>query len=328
MASLFNLNLASILKMNFACCAGQTLSVIFVCVMLASGIAAAPSSLRVAILATDDAGMTLAVMKRLTNQVRESSAKGAAKTDYELVIVDADLARAAARGAGWAGSTNLTLAEARDVGASVGCDFFFLVKAETVRRSSFAKPMYFETNARVMLINANTGKLVLWDFLINENASACSAQTALTALIDAAGARYRAALFDSARDEQTARATRIKQVGTLPAPAPLLIDDATNENLNVRVPQPYRRLRPAYPPSAARAEAEATIDAEVDIDSEGNVTKVEIVRWGGFGLDEETTNTIKRMSFRPAMQNGAPVASRVLVRYNFKRPEKIKSAGN
>ena len=33
-------------------------------------------------------------------------------------------ARAAAKGLGYAGSLNLTLADARDLGAAVGCDFF------------------------------------------------------------------------------------------------------------------------------------------------------------------------------------------------------------
>ena len=34
----------------------------------------------------------------------------------------------------------------------------------------------------------------------------------------------------------------------------------------LRLPRPYRRLVPAYPETAARAEAEATVDVLVDLD--------------------------------------------------------------
>jgi TonB family protein len=73
---------------------------------------------------------------------------------------------------------------------------------------------------------------------------------------------------------------------------------------------------------AARAEIEATVDVLVDLDVEGEVERVEIVRWAGFGLDDETVNTVRRMHFRPAIRDGAPIPMRVLLRYNFARPKK------
>ena len=88
----------------------------------------------------------------------------------------------------------------------------------------------------------------------------------------------------------------------------------------LRLPQPYRRLRPAYPETAARAEAEATVDVEVDITTQGEVERVEVVRWAGFGLDEATVNSVRQMHFRPAMRDGQPVPMRVLLRYNFRKP--------
>ncbi|MCV5785556.1 hypothetical protein OFN20_32230, partial [Escherichia coli] len=56
-------------------------------------------------------------------------------------------------------------------------------------------------------------------------------------------------------------------------------DESAREDLIP--PQPYRRLQPAYTEEAARAEAEATVDALVWIDVEGTVRRVEIVRWAG-----------------------------------------------
>jgi TonB family protein len=100
-------------------------------------------------------------------------------------------------------------------------------------------------------------------------------------------------------------------------------DDASPQASGLRLPQPYRRIRPAYPETAARAEVEATVDVLVDMDSEGEVIRVEIVRWAGFGLDDETVKTIRKMHFRPAMRDGTPIPMRVLLRYNFARPKKL-----
>jgi outer membrane biosynthesis protein TonB len=49
---------------------------------------------------------------------------------------------------------------------------------------------------------------------------------------------------------------------------------------------------------------------------------VRVVRWAGFGLDEEVVSTVRRMHFRPAAREGGPVAVRVLLRYNFRKPPK------
>ena len=47
-----------------------------------------------------------------------------------------------------------------------------------------------------------------------------------------------------------------------------------------------------------------------------------VVRWAGFGLDEEVVATVRRMHFRPAQREGEPVPVRVLLRYNFRKPPK------
>ena len=80
-----------------------------------------------------------------------------------LVVLDRGMSAAAARGVGYAGSLNLTLAEARALGAAVGCDFYLAGDAQTIRRSSSSRPVYFESYASVFVVGARTGKLVLWD---------------------------------------------------------------------------------------------------------------------------------------------------------------------
>ncbi len=97
-------------------------------------------------------------------------------------------------------------------------------------------------------------------------------------------------------------------------------DDKSAAAEGLRLPRPYRRLIPEYPESAARAEAEATVDVLVDLDSSGEVTRVEVARWAGFGLDQTTLDAVRRLHFFPAMRNGVAIPIRVLLRYNFRKP--------
>jgi TonB family protein len=99
-------------------------------------------------------------------------------------------------------------------------------------------------------------------------------------------------------------------------------DDKAAEAEGLRLPRPYRRLRPAYTESAAAAEVEATVDVLADLDASGEVMNATVARWAGFGLDESTVETVKRLHFFPAMQNGAAIPIRVLLRYNFRKPPK------
>ena len=81
----------------------------------------------------------------------------------EFLVVDSDQTKAAANGAGYDGSLNLTLADARNVGAAIGSDFYFTGIAQTLRRSPSDAPIYFESYASVFLVSARTGKLVFWE---------------------------------------------------------------------------------------------------------------------------------------------------------------------
>jgi TonB family protein len=234
-----------------------------------------------------------------------------------LQLSDREEARAAARGAGYTGSLNMTLGEARQLGASLGADFFITGDAQTLRRSPSNGPAYYEAYASIFLVSSRTGRLIVWErpvFL------AAKPEAALEILIkELAGAdvrnRYRVAIARALEDEMRMRAQSVGQAPPLIEEAP---DDATSAGL--KLPLPYRRLRPSYPETAARAEAEATVDVEVDIDAGGEVSKVEVVRWAGFGLDEATINTVRQLHFRPAMRDGEAIPMRVLLRYNFRKP--------
>jgi len=248
---------------------------------------------------------------------------GALAPDKALLILDRDESRAAAHGAGYSGSLNMTLPEARDLGGAIGCDFYVTGDAQTLRRSSSARPVYYEAYASIFIVSALTGKLVLWDRPAFEAASPENAEKSLLDELAGRAALYAASIRKAQETEREQRAQAIERA-SLPLPT---IEDAPEDEAaaareGIRLPQPYRRLRPAYPDTAARADAEATVDVQVEIDASGEVSGVEVVRWAGFGLDEATVNTVRQLHFRPAMRDGTPIPMRVLLRYNFRRPPK------
>ncbi|HEY0006897.1 MAG TPA: energy transducer TonB [Pyrinomonadaceae bacterium] len=241
--------------------------------------------------------------------------------DAELLMVDRDEARAAARGIGYSGSLNMTLAEARDLGAAIGCDFYLTGDAQSLRRSPSDAPVYYEAYASVFLVSARTGRLRLWE---RQSFRAETMEAAWRLLLASFESRETLKLYTDAlrrAEEDERRAREMALVWNAP-----LIEEVPEEGsaaaASLRVPQPFRRLRPVYTEAAARAEVEATVDLLVDIDAAGEVARVEVVRWAGFGLDEASVDAVRRMHFRPAMRQGLAIPLRVLLRYNFRKPPK------
>lgn len=244
-------------------------------------------------------------------------------------LTDRAESRAAARGIGYAGSLNMSTAEARDLGAAIGCDFFITGDAGTLRRSASARPVYYEAYASLFIVSATTGRLVRWQRISHEAATPDEAEKHLLEnlqspdlVIDYSGAMTRA------RADERGRRALAPPPPQQRERASLVFEDEPEEGSpaahNYRPPQPFRRLRPIYTDEAARSEVEATVDASVEIDADGAVREVEIVRWAGFGLDDAVTSTIGQLHFRPAMRDGTPFPVRVLLRYNFRRPPKSR----
>ena len=235
-------------------------------------------------------------------------------------VADADLSRAAAKGIGYSGSLNLTVNDARDLGAALAAEFYIIGDAQTLRRSSFEKPVYFESYCSIFLVSTHTGKLLFWDRPSFESNEATRAEALLSQhLADDAFTKHLIAIIGKAQEDERIQRT----VVTTPIAA--VIEEAPDDekvaaDQGIRLPHPFRRLRPGYPDTAARAEAEAVVDVAVDIGADGEVGDVQIVRWAGFGLDESTVATVRQLHFFPAMKNSAPIPMRVLLRYNFRKP--------
>jgi TonB family protein len=242
-----------------------------------------------------------------------------AKTPH-FDLVNRTQARAAARGVGYGGSLNLTLDGARDLGAAIGCDFYFTGEADTLRRTSTLRPDYFESYATLFLVSAETGRLVLWEHFAAESAAPEEAEKSLFTELRARATRYVEAIGKAQAGERSER-LRAARDTTAARAFEEVPEDGSPAAENFRAPQPYRSLRPIYPAAAARASAEATVDALVEVDAAGEVKDIEIVRWAGYGLNEAVIATVRQLHFRPATRDGRSVPVRVLLRYNFRRPK-------
>ena len=266
------------------------------------------------VLSVLDFGST-AIAKQATDTLRTKL-----RATGEVTVADPDLSRAAAKGIGYTGSLNLTVNEARDLGAALATEFYILGDAQTLRRSSFESPVYYESYCSIFLVSARTGRLLLWERPSFESPGATNGEVKLSQyLSDDALSRRLIDIIKKTRDEERIQRT------VLTASAEAVIEEApedekTAEVQGIRAPRPYRRLRPEYPQTAARADAEATVDVVVDVGADGEVGDVQIVRWAGFGLDESTIATVRQLHFFPAMRNGTPIPMRVMLRYNFRKP--------
>jgi len=235
-------------------------------------------------------------------------------------IVDPDLSMSAAHGTGYSGSLNLSLSEARDLGASMDADFYLIGDAQTLRRSSFSKPVYYQTYLTVFVVSSRSGSLVKWDRIQTESDTPADSEKQLFQLIESQQIVRTTHLAIRSADLKESADRRQDLIPNAPLIEEAPDTDKIASEQGLRLPRPYRRLRPTYTESAAGAEVEATVDVLVDIGADGEVQNIQIARWAGFGLDESSVDTVRQLHFFPAMRNGTPIPMRVLLRYNFRKP--------
>jgi len=290
----------------------------------ASAVCQTPRPTRLAVLDLGNSTTGDRVASQIREGLRSRAIQPQTEPSRDFEIVDPDQARAAARGAGFDGSLNLTLAEARDLGAAIGCDFFIVGDAQTVRRSPSSGAIYYEAFASIFLVSARSGKLVQWERPNFQRPTSDQAEQALIASLaaDETRQRYAIAIRQAMEDERIARARAIDAATPV---IEIMSDEEVGRDSATRPPRPFRRLKPPYPESASRAGAEATVDVLIDIDARGEVGNIEVARWAGYGLDQSVVDTVKQMHFFPAMRDGMAIPMRVLLRYNFRKPVQNRS---
>jgi len=224
-------------------------------------------------------------------------------------VLDDSLSEAAFRSVTYENPFNLSLKEAKNLGTAIGCDYFLLVKTQTLRRYSFEKKEFYESFAAVYMVSSRTGRLVFWKLATFEAEDSQNAEKKLFASISNLATEISQKLKVVAKEANQLSADNFEQ----------LPNENSPEAKDFRPPLPYKRIRPEYTKTANLYSIEATVDIEADIDENGNVAHSEIIRWAGFGLDESVAETVRKMNWRPAERSGKSLPTRVLLRYNFKK---------
>jgi len=233
-------------------------------------------------------------------------------------VLDSSLSETAFRSAKYEKPFNLSREESKNIGAAIGCDYFLLVKADTLRRYSFSKKEFYESYAVVYAVSSRSGRLVFWKLTNGEAETAEKAERKLFDSMKDLAAEISDKLRTTSKEEPNEKPNA--KLEELPA-------ENSPEAKNFRPPLPYKRIRPEYTRIANLYGIEATVDAEINVDENGKILKIEIVRWAGFGLDESVTETIYKMQWRAASRNGKTLPLRVLLRYNFKKIEQVMENG-
>ena len=267
-------------------------------IVLFSAISAQP---KIAVIAPEKTSLSQIFIEKLETSL---------SANYK--ILDDSLSEAAFSSSKHETPFNLSLDEAKNIGAAIGCDYFVLIKAENLTRYSFEKKEFQESYAAVYAVSSRTGRLIFWKIINGEGDKVNKAQDQMFVFTKDLSAEMAIKLKLSRKNEMEEKPKQ--QLEELPA-------ENSPEAKNFRPPLPYRRIKPPYTRTAYQYSIAATVDVEVDIDETGGIARTEIVRWAGFGLDEAVEKTIRQMNWRPADRNGKPLPMRVLLRYNFKKVE-------
>ena len=69
---------------------------------------------------------------------------------------------------------------------------------------------------------------------------------------------------------------------------------------------------------ALRMGLEGDVTLRIEVDTEGKVTRTEIVKSGGAGFDEEALKAVKQARFEPAHKDGKKVPAEFTYIYRFR----------
>lgn len=240
----------------------------------------------------------------------ESASQLAERLQGKFRVLDSDLALSAYSSSPPPSPFNMNVEEAARLGTIIGSDMVVIVRSGSLRRSSSARPEYYETFGAIYAFGTRTGKLLYWELQSAEAANPAAAKRQFGILLTAIADRLASGITVGLRNEML-------------TPAPAFRDAATEAEANkeFRPPVPYKRMKPSYTDLASLYDVRATVDVMVYLDEKGEVVRTDVERWAGFGLDESVIKNIRAMNWRPAMLSGKPVATKFLVRYNFKKGE-------
>jgi TonB family protein len=247
-----------------------------------------------------------------TQTSREFAAKLSDGIARRVTVIDPDLARAAFEASNLESPYNLSLDEAKRAGQAMGCDFFLLVKADVVRRSSFEKDEYYDADAAILLVSSRSGRLVFDEY---QGSTADKPEDAVGKL-----SKY----LPDAADRIVERAKEAQSLELSEKPLPTMEEPPDADSplaRNFKAPVPFVRIKPEYTKLAERNGISATVDIQIDLDANGHIVRNRVLRWAGFGLDRSVEAAVEQMNWGAAERDGKFIPMRFVARYNFRRPE-------
>jgi len=85
-----------------------------------------------------------------------------------------------------------------------------------------------------------------------------------------------------------------------------------------REAKPIQTVRASYPPMALRMGLEGDVVLKIQIDPEGKVMKIDLVKAAGMGFDEEALKAVKQSRFEPAQRDGKNLPAEFTYIYRFR----------
>lgn len=202
---------------------------------------------------------------------------------------------------------NMSLDEARNLGEAIGSDVLLILETSTQARSGLESGTRQEAFSSIYIVSGKTGRLAEWRLFSETDSSVEDSFARLLGKIPLI-ADWITTEISKLGSEDVAFVERRKVA--------LLEDFSTS---GIRPPAPYRRISPNYSEELRLYGKEGTVEVEVDLDSNGDLIDVRVIRWAGHGLDAEVIRAVREMNWRPAHRNETPIPSRFLLRYNFTR---------
>jgi protein TonB len=85
----------------------------------------------------------------------------------------------------------------------------------------------------------------------------------------------------------------------------------------VSAPVVVYKVEPEFSEEARKAKLSGNVLMNLWVDARGNVVRARVLRGLGLGLDEKAIEAVKQFRFKPAMENGKPVAVEVNIEVDF-----------
>lgn len=271
--------------------------------------------LLVALTAAPIAGATQARPRvAIVNAGAESWARSAVGRTLgtDMLVLDPSLVDAAVSGAGYDGSTNLTLDETRRLALTVGAEVLVFVTSSVVEREADNDRSRWDGFVGLLLADGASGRLERYKGVRVEAGSREQAEKGLEPSI--------AREVGSWADAIAALSARRERGGSSPnwdpAAEDLMGGDAESNGL--RPPRFFRKPAPEFTADADRMHAVATVDLVVQFNADGTYGPIVATRWASYGLVDEAIRAVRAQRFWPAERAGKAVSARALLRYNFR----------